>query len=234
MTTNRIPTILVEGTHGGAGATTVTSVLADLASQQFPTHVVDMSDVNDLDRIITSGAATYEFSEPLPRSPKEAAGQAVAERLGAVPDGMSIRFAITNTYHWDARCALEEWADLRVLVMDAAPRAADATARWIQSTPAMPTLVVVNALPRGNAGALGRLSIQRLRDQLDAHPPVLTIRRSVTISGTLKDQRPSIQRIAKHPMLDDYRAIWQWIQAYFAFPLPETRSAELAGAPLHH
>lgn len=238
MTGTRIPTILVEGTHGGAGASTVASVLIDLAAAQLPTHVVDMSDVDDLRRLITHDGrqtqATYSFTDELPWAPADEVSRAVRTRLqGERPDA-ALWFMTTFMYHWDARQALEGISDLRVLVMDASARGADATARWIKHTEPMPTVVVVNAVANGTAGALGRTAVPRLLDQLDEAPEIRTIQRSVTIRGRLRDPRPSIELIRKHPMLDDYRAIWSWIRQTVNLPDGDTRSAEpVVTAVLH-
>ncbi len=82
-------------------------------------------------------------------------------------------FPTTYSLHWGARRALERLADLRVLVMEATTRGSDATAAWLNSTPTMPTLVVVNQLPNGNAGTHGRMAIDRLHEGFTAPVDVL-------------------------------------------------------------
>lgn len=97
----------------------------------------------------------------------------------------------------------------------------------------MPTLVVVNDLANGSAGALGRASVQRLLDQLNDPPEILTIHRSVTIRGRLRDHRPAIELIRKHPMLDDYRSIWSWIRQTI-HPLGDDTRQEPVGVTVLH
>lgn len=208
--------VLVEGTTPGAGTTYVTATLAMLSAAHQTTHIVDMSDRPDLERLLRPDypcvRPTYTYAEQRPWRPAEAVAAAIEERLHRVPSGCGLTFSTTYSLHWEARRALEQLADLRLLVMEASTRGCDATTRWLNSTPSMPTLVVVNQLPNGNAGKHGRMAVERLHQALAQPAEVLTIRRTSSIEGTLRDERPPLERIRKHAVLGDYEAVVERIR----------------------
>ena len=222
----REPLVLVAGTNPGAGTTYVTATLAMLSAGQQPTHIVDMSDRADLERLLRPGYAcvrpTYSYAGELPWRPAEAVAAAVEERLQHVPSGTELAFATTSSLHWEARRAVEHLADLRLLVMEASTRGSDATAAWLNASPNMPTLVVINALPNGNAGRHGRMAIGRLHDEATQPVEVLTIRAASVIRGTFHDERPPLERIRKHPMLEDYEAVLERIKQQVSSPTATT------------
>lgn len=99
--------------------------------------------------------------------------------------------------------------------MEASGRGAQATAAWLRKTPDVPTLVLVNALPNGTHGTHARHAIEELRREPAMRYPLTSIRKSVVIEPLLYEERPQIELIRRHPMLDDYQAVWAWVRDSF-------------------
>lgn len=216
MVLRQPPLVAIHGTNPGVGTTYVLSVLASLSAAEQSTHILDLTQRLDLEQLLrldTPGPhPSYSPVDAMPSTPAHIVDDVVAARLVADPAEADLLFATADAHNIHARHTLEQRADLRVLVMEPTGRGKDTTATWLATTPAMPTLVIVNALPGGASGRHGQEAIRHLRDTSDKLVTLLTIRKSAAIQGSsIDDRRSPIERIRHHAMLDDYRTIWRWV-----------------------
>lgn len=224
MDISRTPVVVIEGTNPGSGTTTVTAVLADLAAEQHHAHVLDLSNDEWLGTMLhLEQPGTHPTHHRIDDEARVAArnetgrdrGRLVRDAMATIPDATQLCLVTTSSLEWKLRRQLEERAVLRVLVVEPSGRGVRSTTKWLDQTPDMPTLVVFNNLPGGTHGTSPRRWIAQLEPTLSEHGcDVVSIRGGIAIRPLPDDQRPLIELIRHHPMLDDYRTAWTHIASH--------------------